>query len=214
MASQAIATHGVMEGGGSYNLHAQIPADGGNLALPFLEEAARNMPLEEGDQSSGYSRLRILSRKKLARSDADGDQGLAGPSWPGSSHLVSCTSIRRQTISTRSSKYFTATRNAIPLTIRTYFPSAIGRSFYERVFPNGHVHLGWSSYAAVWLNRIPMAIPGHFVALASTGEVREAFERQADEDWNFFLSLRAASCGLADAWWLCFPASTMKVSRI
>src|SRR5215469_465357 len=42
------------------------------------------------------------------------------------------------------------------------FPSAIGRSFYESVFPKEHVDLGWSSYAAVWLSRIPMPIPGHF----------------------------------------------------
>ena len=30
------------------------------------------------------------------------------------------------------------------------FPSAVGRSFYERVLPSEYVHLGWSSYAAVW----------------------------------------------------------------
>ena len=41
-------THGVMEGGGSYNLHARIPAGGGNLALPYLEEAARSVTLGPG----------------------------------------------------------------------------------------------------------------------------------------------------------------------
>jgi hypothetical protein len=71
------------------------------------------------------------------------------------------------------------------------FPSAIGRSFYENVFPREHVHLGWSSYAAVWLSHIPMLIPDHFMVLGSTGAVRQAFEQQAREDWKFFLSLRA-----------------------
>ena len=71
------------------------------------------------------------------------------------------------------------------------FPSAIGRSFYESVFPQGQVGLGWCSYAAVWLSRIPALIPGHFVYLAGTGEVRAAFDRQAAEDWRLFLSLRA-----------------------
>ena len=56
------------------------------------------------------------------------------------------------------------------------FPSAIGRSFYENVFPRDQVALGWCSYAAVWLSRIPALIPGHFVHLASTGDVRAAFE--------------------------------------
>jgi len=58
------------------------------------------------------------------------------------------------------------------------FPSAIGRSFYENVFPGGQVDLGWSSYAAVWLRKVRASIPGHFVSLASTGEVRQASKRR------------------------------------
>lgn len=71
------------------------------------------------------------------------------------------------------------------------FPAAIGRSFYENVLPPGSVHLGWSSYAAVWLSRIPALIPGHFFYLFSTGSVRAEFERQSAKDWETFLSLRA-----------------------
>ena len=71
------------------------------------------------------------------------------------------------------------------------FPTAIGRSFYESVLPPNSVHLGWSSYAAVWLSRVPTLIPGHFIALASTGPVRAEFDRQAAKDWEVFLSLRA-----------------------
>jgi hypothetical protein len=36
-----------------------------------------------------------------------------------------------------------------------------------------------------------MTISGHFVVLASRGEVRAAFDQQGAEDWKFFLSLRA-----------------------
>jgi hypothetical protein len=71
------------------------------------------------------------------------------------------------------------------------FPCAIGRSFYEGVFPQEYVHLGWSSFAAMWLSRIPTLIPGHFIARCSTGPARDAFERQAAQDWEAFLSLRA-----------------------
>ena len=74
------------------------------------------------------------------------------------------------------------------------FPSATGRSFYETVFPKGYVHLGWSSYAAVWLRRIPMVIPGHIVSLASAGEVRAAFDRQSAEDWKSFLGRTRGRC--------------------
>jgi hypothetical protein len=71
------------------------------------------------------------------------------------------------------------------------FPAAIGRSFYESVLPAGSVHLGWSSYAALWLSRIPTHIPGHFFPAHSTGKVRAKFDRQAAKDWEAFLSLRA-----------------------
>jgi len=54
------------------------------------------------------------------------------------------------------------------------------------------VSLGWCSYAAVWLSRVPALIPGHFIAVRSTGAVREVYARQAAADWETFLSLRAS----------------------
>jgi hypothetical protein len=70
------------------------------------------------------------------------------------------------------------------------FPAAVGRSFYESVLPAGSVHLGWSSYAAVWLSRIPTLIPDHFFPVHSTSTVRAEFDRRAASDWEEFLSLR------------------------
>lgn len=71
------------------------------------------------------------------------------------------------------------------------FPSAIGRSFYENVLPPASVHLGWSSYAAVWLSRVPELIPNHFFSPHSKGSVRAGFDRQGAQDWETFLALRA-----------------------
>jgi hypothetical protein len=71
------------------------------------------------------------------------------------------------------------------------FPYAIGRSFYRDLFPPDHVHLGWSSYAAVWLSRLPTTIPDHFFPSRSTSAARAKFDRQGAQDWEAFLSLRA-----------------------
>ena len=68
---------------------------------------------------------------------------------------------------------------------------AIGRSFYEQVLPSESVDLGWSSYAAVWLRRVPALIPGHFFSSRSIGAARAGFEKQGAEDWKAFLTLRA-----------------------
>jgi len=71
------------------------------------------------------------------------------------------------------------------------FASAIARSFYEPVLPANSVHLGWSSYAAMWFSRIPSTIPDHFAPEAAQGEVRAAFDAQGAADWERFLLLRA-----------------------
>jgi hypothetical protein len=71
------------------------------------------------------------------------------------------------------------------------YPYAMGRSFYQEVFPPGVVDVGWSSFAVVWLSRIPRQIPGHFCIPFSTGAIRAEFDRQAARDWETFLTLRA-----------------------
>ncbi len=190
MVSEAIATHGVMEGGGSYNRYAKVPAGGGQLAAPLLEEAARNTTLEAEDgplviadygSSEGKNSLapmRVAIRALRAR---------VGPSRP---ILVVHIDQAANDFNTLFGVLHSDPER-YSIDDANVFPSAIGRSFYEAVLPKGHVHLGWSSYAAVWLSRIPMAIPGHFVPLGSSGDVRAAFNRQAAEDWKSFLSMRA-----------------------
>jgi hypothetical protein len=190
MSAAMISTHGVMEGGGSYNLHARIPAGGGNLALPYLEKAARCCVLPPG-------------RDPIVIADFGSSQGKN--SLAPVRTALRCLRMRvgseRPILVVHVDQHandFNTLFNVLHADPERYakddpnvFPSAIGRSFYENVFPREQVDLGWSSYAAVWLSRVPALIPGHFVSLASIGEVRAAFDRQAAEDWRLFLSLRA-----------------------
>jgi len=71
------------------------------------------------------------------------------------------------------------------------FTSAVGRSFYERLFPDNYVSLGWSAYAVTWPSRTPALIPGHFYITRSTGAVLQVFDQRAEQDWEVFLSHRA-----------------------
>lgn len=190
MAQEDVATHGVMEGGGSYNRHAKVPAGGANLALPFLEQAVRNITLDPGDQPvvvADYGSSQGKNSLTPMRMAIRGLRTRIGPDRPICVVHVDQAANDFNTLfdvlHSDPERYSANDPNI--------FPSAIGRSFYEKVFPKEHIHLAWSSYAAVWLSRIPMPVPGHFVVLASTGEVRSAFERQAADDWKTFLSLRA-----------------------
>jgi hypothetical protein len=191
MANQATAAPGVMEGGGSYNLHAKLPAAGGSLALPFLEQAVKNVTLDSSDQPVVIADYGSSQGKNSLAPMCAAIKGLrsrVGPARP-----IFVVHIDQAT------NDFNALFDVLHSDPERYsandpnvFPSAIGRSFYENVLPQEHVHLGWSSYAAVWLSRIPMPIPGHFMVLGSSGDVRAAFDRQGAEDWKSFLFLRAS----------------------
>ncbi|MBV8774641.1 MAG: SAM-dependent methyltransferase [Deltaproteobacteria bacterium] len=191
MAGATITTHGVMEGGGSYNLHAKVPAGGGNLALPYLEKAAQSCSLPPGsdpiviaDYGSSQGKNSLAPMRAAIRCL----RARVGTDRP-------ITVIHIDQHANDFNTLFDLLHNdpeRYSIDDPNVFPSAIGRSFYETVLPRQYVDLGWCSYAAIWLSRIPARIPGHFISLAATGEVRAAFERQAAEDWRLFLSLRAA----------------------
>ncbi len=182
--------HGVMEGRGAYNRHAKIPAGGAALAAPFLEKAVQKIALDPEDRplviadygsSQGKNSLAPL---QIAISNLG---PRLGPNRPILVFHVDQPSNDFNSLF----EVLSSDPDRYTLDGANVFPCAIGRSFYEQVLPPNSVHLGWSSYAAVWLSRIPSLISGHFFPPSSTGAVRAAFERQGAEDWEAFLSLRA-----------------------
>jgi hypothetical protein len=190
MTHEATATHGVMESGGSYNLHAQVPADGAILALPLLKKAVQEVTLDGSDEPVVIGDYGSSQGKNSLAPMRAAIKGLRARFGPGRPIVVSHVDQPANDFNTLFEVLHWDPQR-YSLDDPNVFPSAIGRSFYESVFPKEHVHLGWSSFAAVWLNHIPSVVPGHLIAVASTGEVREAFERQGADDWKLFLSLRA-----------------------
>lgn len=180
---------GLMEGQGAYNRNSRLQASGIVKALPYLESAALRVALDSDTQpivladygcSQGANSLLPMEtairnlRPRLQNARAISvfyiDQPL------NDFNLV-------EVLSSHPQRYSLCEPNV--------FPSVIGRSFYEQVLPADSLHLGWSSFAAVWLSRVPSLIPDHIFAPCATGETRAAFERQAAEDWETFLSIRS-----------------------
>jgi hypothetical protein len=188
--SNAGLSHGVMEGDGAYNKHARPQAAAAMLAAPFVQRAVEKIELEPGEQpivladygsSQGKNSLAPVGnairnlRPRIGLSRPICVFHIDQPSNDFSSLF--------EVLSSDPESY--AWNNA------NLFPCAIGRSFYEQVLPPESVHLGWCSNAAMWLSRVPSLIHGHFWSARSTGAARAAFEQQAAEDWEAFLSLRA-----------------------
>jgi len=183
-------SHGVMEGKGAYNRHAKLQADGAALTLPLLQKAIRELNVETGDgpvviadygSSQGKNSLAPMRmaikelRKRVGRKRPICVFHIDQPSNDFNSLF----------------EVLDADPDRYVVDEPEIYPAAIGKSFYEEVLPAGSVHLGWSSYAAIWLSRSPAAIPGHFIAFRSTETVRAEFDHQARRDWEAFLVLRA-----------------------
>jgi SAM dependent carboxyl methyltransferase len=185
------STPSAMEGKGAYNKYAKLPAGGAALALPFLEIAAQNVkidldggPLVIADYGSSQGKNSLAPMQLAIRNFRR--------RIPESRPIV-VYHIDQPTNDFNSLFEVLATDpDSYSLDETNVFPCAIGRSFYENVLPPESVHLGWSSYAAVWLSRIPTLIPGHFISLRGPSAVRNEFERQAAQDWKRFLSLRVS----------------------
>ena len=182
--------HGVMEGEGAYNKHAKLQAGGAAMAMPSLEKAVQGLQLDESEQpliiadygssegKNSMAAVQFAIRRLRKRIGAKRPIFVYHVDQP-SNDFKSLFEV----LHADPNRYVADEPNV--------FPAAIGRSFYENVLPPGSVHLGWSSYAAVWLSRIPALIPGHFFSPHSTGMARAHFERQGQRDWEAFLSLRA-----------------------
>jgi hypothetical protein len=179
-----------MEGQGVYNRNSRPQPSRIVKALPYLESAAQRVALDSDTQpvvlaDYGYSQgpnslLPIETAIRNLRPRLQHGRAISVFHIDQPLNDFNCLV---EVPSSHPHRYSLCEPNV--------FPSVIGRSFYEQVLPADSLHLGWSSFAAVWLSRVPSLIPDHIFAPCATGETRAAFERQAAEDWEAFLSIRS-----------------------
>ena len=181
---------GAMEGNGSYNRSAKIQVAGIAAALPLLAQTIQGIGLVDGDtpiviadygSSEGENSLVPVRLAIRAFRHRDGHQRPI---------LVYHVDLPVNDFNSLF-EVLSGNRESYVQSEPSVFSAAIGRSFYEPVLPPGSVDFGWSSFAALWLSRIPALIPGHILPLRASGAVRTAFESQAAMDWKWFLCHRA-----------------------
>jgi hypothetical protein len=179
-----------MEGHGSYNANSALQASGAAVGLALFAEAASEVPLDDSEgpvvladygSSQGRNSLAPI-RGAIAEL-----RSRLGPQRPIIvAHVdqpANDFGTLFEVVDTTPASYASDDGNV--------FPCAVGRSFYRSVLPPDYVHLGWSSYAAQWLSREPVRIPGHIYMPRATGDVRAAIAERARSDWESFLSLRS-----------------------
>jgi hypothetical protein len=176
-----------MEGQGYYTAHSEAQQAYGELGLEWLAEAAAEveppppgLPYVIADlgAAGGGSSLEPM-RRALAGRRGDGEA------------LVIHTDI--------PSDDFSALFELVDFSPQSYlkdredvFALAAGRSFYERLLPEGMLSLGWSSIAVHWLSALPMPIADHIYCSFAGGDARAALRDRSARDWHSFLADRAA----------------------
>jgi hypothetical protein len=194
-----------MEGKGAYNRHATLQASAGALAIPLLEQAARQIVIDTGDRPlviADYGCSQGKNSLAPMRAAIQPLRARVGRERP----IVVCHTDLPSNDFGELFKVLEDDPESYLQGEPHVYPTVIGRTFYRSLFPANSVDLGWSSYAAVWLSQIPGQIPEHFFIPRSTGRLRAEFDRQGAQDWETFLALRAAELRLGGRLVVALPA--------
>jgi hypothetical protein len=177
-----------MEGGGFYNRHSAMQAAGIAALAPVWERACQAVavgpePLVIADYGSSQGRNSMAPM----RAAIDAVRGRTEPGKPVEivhTDLPSNDFTSLFTALGEPGSYLEAGDGI--------FPSAIGRTYFEQLFPPGRVHLGWNSWTMQWLNGHSIPAPDHvFAGLSEVESVRRALNEAQAQDWARFLSLRS-----------------------
>jgi hypothetical protein len=177
-----------MEGGGFYNRHSAMQAQGIGGLMPLWRDACATAGLD-GD---------VLTIADFGSSQGRNSMAPIG---------IAIEALRQRKDfdipievfhTDLPSNDFAALFEALHLDPASYlkigpgiFPAAIGRSYFEPLFPAGRLHLGWNTWTAQWLSRNPAPEGDHILA-GMIGEARLLTEvrRQSAADWRRFLEVR------------------------
>lgn len=178
-----------MKGDGFYNRHSAMQATGIAALLSLWEASCRTVAIGEGpvtvaDYGCSQGRNSMVPMRlaiKVLRSRS-------GPSVP---IEVVHTDL--------PSNDFSALFEALASDPNSYmneasdvFPSAIGRSYFEPLFPPQRVTLAWTTWALQWMSDSTIEAPDHILAgMSAEPAVISAVTQQQARDLERFLTLRS-----------------------
>jgi len=180
----------VMKGRGFYNKHSRPQQKADSLGLPLLEKAAEEMTVPQGTELAAVADFgaaqgrNSLAPMRLAVEKIRRRTTVSAPI------VVIHTDLPQNDFGS----LFTlveASPESYLRSVENVFALAAGKSFYERIFPEGYISLGWTAISVHWLSKVPCNIPDHVYAQRAGQRVRKTYAEQASEDWLQFLGHRA-----------------------
>jgi hypothetical protein len=180
----------VMKGHGFYKEHSRPQQNADSLGLPLLERAVEELNVPQGAElaavadfgaAQGHNSLEPmrLAVEKMRRRTTISTPIVVIHTDPPQNDFGSLFAL----VEDSPESYLRSVENVFAL--------AAGKSFYERIFPDGFLSLGWTAISVHWLSKVPCNIPDHVYAQRAGQRVRKAYAEQASEDWQRFLGHRA-----------------------
>src|ERR671921_1953209 len=180
----------VMKGHGFYNEHSRPQQKADSLGLPLLERAVGEMTVPHGPEPATVADFGAAQ----GRNSLEPMRLAVGKMRRRTSVSTPIVVVHTDLPQNDFGSLFVLVEGSPESYLRSVdntFALAAGKSFYERIFPDGFLSLGWTAISVYWLSNVPCNIPDHVYAQRAAQRVRRAYAEQASEDWQRFLGHRA-----------------------
>jgi hypothetical protein len=180
----------VMKGHGFYNEHSRPQQNADSLGLPLLERAVGEMTMPQGAEPAAVADFGAAQGRNSLGPMRLAVEKLRQHTRVSTPILVIHTDLPQNDFGLLFALVEDSPESYLR-SVENVFALAAGKSFYERIFPDGFLSLGWTAISVHWLSKVPCNIPDHVYAQRAGLRVRKAYAEQAREDWQRFLGHRA-----------------------
>ena len=180
----------VMKGHGFYGEHSHPQQKANSLGLPLLERAIEEITVPQGAEPAVVADFGAAQGRNSLGPMRRAVEKLRRRTTVSTPIVVIHTDLPQNDFGS----LFTlveASPESYLRGVENVFALAAGKSFYERIFPDDYLSLGWTAISVHWLSKVPCNIPDHVYAQRAGQRVRKAYAEQAGEDWQRFLGHRA-----------------------
>jgi hypothetical protein len=180
----------VMKGHGFYNEHSRPQQNADSLGLPFLERAVEELNVPQGAELAAVADFGAAQGRNSLEPMRLAVEKMRRRTTISTPIVVIHTDLPQNDFGSLFALVEDSPESYLR-SVENVFALAAGKSFYERIFPDGFLSLGWTAVSVHWLSKVPCNIPDHVYAQRAGQRVRKAYAEQAREDWQHFLGHRA-----------------------
>src|SRR5919202_5336724 len=168
----------VMKGDGFYNEHSRPQQKADSLGLPLLERAVEEMTVPLGQEPTAVADFGAAQGRNSLAPMRLAVERIRRRTTVSAPIVVVHTDLPQNDFGSLFALVETSPQSYLR-SVKNVFALAAGKSFYERIFPDGFLSLGWTAISVHWMSKVPCNIPDHVYAQRAEKRVRKAYAERA-----------------------------------